>query len=145
MAIMASAVAAAGTRRMRRARLLTGAAIANSRFPAETNPKIAKRVRSDAAKSCVPVVVWLLPPVKMALEVVRAAASAGMEIFTVVETAEPAGVMDCGEKVHVPPEGKPEQARVSACLNPFSGVMVICELALAPGFMVSEGVPAVMV
>jgi hypothetical protein len=42
------------------------------------------------------------------------------------------GVTDCGLKLQLAPAGRPEQPKLTACLNPFSGVTVSESLPDAP-------------
>ena len=51
------------------------------------------------------------------------------EIVIWLVTAEPAGITDAGLNAHASPEGKPEQARLTALLNPFDGVTVTVAVA----------------
>jgi len=48
-----------------------------------------------------------------------------------------AGVTEGGLKVEVAPLGRPEQAKVTGCLNPFLGVTVRVSAAAAPALTVS--------
>ena len=43
---------------------------------------------------------------------------------TVVDAAEPEGVMVDGVKLHVSPAGSPEQPKLTGALNPLEGVTV---------------------
>jgi hypothetical protein len=57
---------------------------------------------------------------------------------TVVEAAAPEGVTVAGEKLHEDPVGKPEQAKETAELNPFSGVIETVAVALCPPVTVCD-------
>ena len=68
-----------------------------------------------------------------------------------VLSGAPAGVNVAGLKLHVAPDGKPEQAKLIAALNPFTGVTVkVAEAGAVPvaGLIATEksaGAGAVMV
>jgi hypothetical protein len=47
-----------------------------------------------------------------------------LEKLTVVVSGAPAGVSVAGLKLHVAPDGRPEQVKLIAELNPFTGVTV---------------------
>ena len=59
-------------------------------------------------------------------------------VSSVVEAAPPDGVTDAGEKLQAAPEGNPEQANVTAELNPFCGVTVTMSVTLCPAVTVSD-------
>ena len=63
---------------------------------------------------------------------------AGTCTCSVVETALPDGVRFCGLKPHSAPAGKPEQEKLTICLNPFSGVTVNERLASPPVATVND-------
>ena len=56
----------------------------------------------------------------------------------VVETADEVGATLCGLKAQLPPAGRPEQARASACLKPFCGVTVTVRVPDPPGCTVRD-------
>lgn len=63
----------------------------------------------------------------------RAALDEEVAIVRLVETAAvPDGVTDSGEKLHVAPEGKPEQAKLTAALKPLIGVTEMMVVVFAP-------------
>src|ERR1700744_183849 len=47
-----------------------------------------------------------------------------VEIVIISETGPLPGVTVFGEKLHSPPAGSPEQAKLMVCVNPFCGVIV---------------------
>ena len=53
-------------------------------------------------------------------------------------TADPLGVTLVGAKVHVASEGNPEQAKVTAWLNPLEGVTVSVEVPEEPAVTVAK-------
>ena len=56
-----------------------------------------------------------------------------LEKLTVVLTGDPAGVSVVGLKLHAAPDGRPEQAKLIAVLNPFTGVTVkVAETGAVP-------------
>jgi hypothetical protein len=69
--------------------------------------------------------------------VIRAEAAAVAMVNVVVAAAD-AGVTLAGEKVHVAPAGRPEHAKETAELNPFSGRIVTVVVPLLPPVTVSE-------
>jgi hypothetical protein len=72
-------------------------------------------------------------------------AVADAEIVSVVVAAAPVGVTVAGEKPHDVPDGCPEQAKETAALNPFCGVMVTVTMPLAPDAMVNADGETAMV
>jgi hypothetical protein len=74
-----------------------------------------------------------------------AAAEDVSETVSVDVAGDPAGVTEVGENVHVVPDGRPEQAKVTALENPFCGVMVTTSVAELPELTVSEGEASVRV
>jgi len=69
---------------------------------------------------------------------------AAVAIVTTVVTADPFGVTLAGTNVHVASEGNPEQAKLTAWLNPFDGVTVRVEVPEEPAFTVTEAGLAAM-
>lgn len=65
-------------------------------------------------------------------------------IVIVVEAADPLGVTEAGEKLQVASDGRPEQAKVTAALNPLVGVTLSVTVALAPAATESVEVAAPM-
>ena len=59
-------------------------------------------------------------------------------IVRVVLAAAPAGVTVGGEKEQASPEGSPEQLKLTACENPFSGVTLKVNIAELLPLMVAE-------
>lgn len=49
------------------------------------------------------------------------------------------GVTDCGLKPQEAPMGRPEQAKLTDCLNPFVGVTVRVIVPIVPDLTVSDG------
>src|SRR5580658_4013914 len=64
-------------------------------------------------------------------------AAAGNCTVSVVDTAPATGSTVRGLKVQPPPLGKPEQAKPTACLNPFFGVTVMVKFPEDPGATLS--------
>ena len=62
-----------------------------------------------------------------------------IEMVSWVVAASPEGVTVSWSKEHVAPLGRPEHAKVTGELNPFSGVTVSISAAWPPEFTVSEG------
>ena len=61
------------------------------------------------------------------------------EVVTVsVGEVLPGGVAVCGEKLHVAPDGNPEQLNETAELNPFAGVIEMMAVTLCPAATVNE-------
>ena len=67
-----------------------------------------------------------------------AAALFGTLTLSVVETAAPAGLTDCGLKAHAAPVGRFVHANVNVDLNPFCGVTVSARVPLLPAATVSD-------
>lgn len=59
-------------------------------------------------------------------------------VSVVVAAPLPLGVTESGEKLHVVPDGKPLQEKLTWELNPFSGVTVSAVFALCPAATVKE-------
>lgn len=68
----------------------------------------------------------------------RLALAEVVAIVRVVVAALPVGITVDGEKLQVPPVGRPVQAKETAAEKPFWGVMVIVEVPLDPAVTVSE-------
>ena len=68
---------------------------------------------------------------------VRAALAEACSV-TVVEAAEPEGVMVVGVKLHVTPAGRPEQPKLTGELNPLEGVTVREAVPLWPAMMLRD-------
>jgi hypothetical protein len=68
----------------------------------------------------------------------KAAIDAEVVTVSVVDAAPPEGVTVCGKKLHVAPEGRPEQLKETAESNPFSGVTEIEVVPLCPAVMVND-------
>jgi hypothetical protein len=68
----------------------------------------------------------------------RTAAELDAEIESVVDAAAPDGVTVDGEKLHVTPEGKPEQLNETMELNPYFGVTETEVVPLCPAATVSD-------
>jgi hypothetical protein len=79
-------------------------------------------------------------PGNSGLRLLRSAAVVEVVVIVscVVEAAPPDGVTGVGEKLHVAPEGNPEQVNVTAELNPFCGVTVTMSVTLCPAVTVSD-------
>ena len=73
-----------------------------------------------------------------------AAVVADVLTVSVVVAAPPEGVTVCGLKLHVAPEGSPEQLNETVELKPLSGVIVIVVVALSPAATVSDEGEAAM-
>jgi hypothetical protein len=69
--------------------------------------------------------------------VIRAEVAAVAMVRVVVAAAD-AGVTLAGEKVHVAPAGRPEHAKETAELNPFSGAIVTVVVPLLPAVTLSK-------
>jgi hypothetical protein len=67
-----------------------------------------------------------------------AALFAGAVIVRVVVAALPEGVTVAGLNAHEAPAGNPEQAKLTAALNPFCGVIVSVVVPVPPALSVSE-------
>ena len=65
-------------------------------------------------------------------------AAAGAWTVRTALTAPELGFTLCGLKLQFPPDGKPEHASPSTCLNPFFGVTVIVNMPEAPCAIVSD-------
>ena len=63
----------------------------------------------------------------------------GAVTVSVVVAVPLAGVTVDGEKLHVAPAGKPEQANETGALNPFAGVTEIVVVTLCPASTVIDG------
>jgi hypothetical protein len=61
-----------------------------------------------------------------------------VDTVNVVEAAAPGGVTVAGEKLHEAPVGRPEQAKVTAELKPYSGVTEIVAVPLCPAVTVND-------
>jgi hypothetical protein len=69
--------------------------------------------------------------------VIRAEVAAVAIVSAVVAAAD-AGVILAGEKLQVAPAGRPEHAKVTAALNPFSGAIVMVVVPLLPAVTLSK-------
>lgn len=57
---------------------------------------------------------------------------------SVAVTGAAAGVTDCGLKPQLAPLGRPEQAKLTDCLNPFAGVTVRVIVPMVPELTVRD-------
>lgn len=62
----------------------------------------------------------------------------GAVIANVVVAAPPEGVTVAGLNTHTAPDGKPEQAKLTAALNPFCGVTVSIVVPAPPELIVND-------
>lgn len=60
-------------------------------------------------------------------------------VMVVVTAAEPLGVTEVGEKLHVDSDGKPEHVKLTAALNPFCGVILRVAVPVLPGATLMVG------
>lgn len=75
--------------------------------------------------------VLTLPPV-FVIFVRLAALAAGVWMVSIVDAGPLVVLRLCGLKAHIAPAGRPEQLKITACLNPFSGVTVNVIEPVAP-------------
>ena len=72
------------------------------------------------------------PGIALVLAVHEIPVAAEVTVSVVVPAAVPEGVTEVGEKRHAAPEGSPEQAKETAELKPFAGVIVTVVVPLPP-------------